>query len=421
MVQLTFPLPFFEAIESLRALKNSTWALHSSPDSESLYEQMYQMALVCLAHPDLSGEDEANAIMMCMVHDVGHIASGEVTLVDDERYPKGTVEEEIGLKHLTYLLKESSPALAERLPDALLEYQICETRVAKLVHQVDKFESLHQAVIRRKNGLRVRGKDDLDTMRESITDPWLAKQADDITAEDWDALDETAGSRAPIIFVIGGPGLGEHTHCDRIAEEFNLEHVSVDDTFREEQNRPGSIFGRFIKESIDNFANIPPSLAIMLLKSKVKGIQSTGRGVLISGFPQCVGQVVVFENEMPSPSICALPVTAHPRRTPDGVSSASTFAYTGIDGSFGAAAEGNQLCDAHYYSDYSGASISDAPDITKLECAPRCASISGCIMMAGGGPVFCVLYQRTYEEAQLRPLASADVLLLSDMSCLPAP
>lgn len=54
MDRLPSPFPFIEAIESLRALKNSRWALYSSPESDSLYEQMYQMALVCLAHPDVS-------------------------------------------------------------------------------------------------------------------------------------------------------------------------------------------------------------------------------------------------------------------------------------------------------------------------------------------------------------------------------
>lgn len=234
--------------------------------------------------------------MMCMVHDVGHIAAGEVTLIDDDKYPKGAVEEEIGLKHLSYLLKESSPALAERLPEALVEYQNGETRVAKLIRQVGKFESLHQAVIRRKRGLGVRGTDDLDAMRESITDPWLAQQADEITADDWDALDETVGSKAPTIFVIGEPAPDEI--MQRVAKEFDMEYVSVDELLREEQNRPGSIFGRFIKETIDSFTNIPPSLAVMLIKSKVKGAQSMGRGILVKGFPQCVRQVVAFELEI---------------------------------------------------------------------------------------------------------------------------
>lgn len=84
----------------------------------------------------------------------------------------------------------------------------------------------------------------------------------------------------------------------RVAKEFDMEYVSVDELLREEQNRPGSIFGRFIQETIDNFANMPPSLAVMLIKSKVKGAQSVGRGILIRGFPQCVRQVEVFELEI---------------------------------------------------------------------------------------------------------------------------
>ncbi|KAH7131550.1 adenylate kinase [Dactylonectria estremocensis] len=292
MDRLTSPLPFLEAIESLKAVKNSRWALHSSPESERLYDKMYQMALVCLAHPDLSGEDEVNAVIMCMVHDVGHVASGEVTLVDDKKYSQ------IGLKHLASLLKESSPTLADRLPGALLEYKNRDTHVAKLVRQIEMFETLHQAVVRRQTGLGIPDGVDLDPMRGEITDSWLAKQANNICLEDWNPLDETSTTKTPIIFVIGGSEIGDQTQFRHIAEDFGIGYISMDKLLREEQSRPGSIFGRFIEEVTDNLANFPPSLAITLLKSKVKETESTGKGVLIRGFPQSVGQVVAFEREI---------------------------------------------------------------------------------------------------------------------------
>lgn len=116
---------------------------------------------------------------------------------------ESTIEEEIGLKHLAYLLKESSPTLADRLPEALLEYKNCETRVSKLVRQIEMFETLHQAVIGWQKGSGTRDDVDLDPMCEGITDPWLAKQADNICREDWDTLDETSETKTPIIFVIG--------------------------------------------------------------------------------------------------------------------------------------------------------------------------------------------------------------------------
>lgn len=74
--------------------------------------------------------------------------------------------------------------------------------------------------------------------------------------------------------------------------------VSADRLLREEQNRPGSIFGDFIKESLEKSVLAPTSLTTMLLKSKIKEIQSRGRGVLIEGFPQSVSQAVAFDREV---------------------------------------------------------------------------------------------------------------------------
>ncbi|KPM37043.1 hypothetical protein AK830_g9530 [Neonectria ditissima] len=288
MDRFASPWPFLEAIEGLRALKHSPWALNSPPESESLSEKMYQMALVCLAHPDLSGEDEMKAVVMCLVHDVGHVASGEVTLFgEDDKYPKGDIEQQLGLKYLASLIQKSSPALADRLPEAWREYQARETPAAELVHQIAKFEALHQAAIRRKKGLRVSDDEDLDTVRHGIADPWLVAQVDKITADDWDASDET-----------GGPGSDERTQCARLAEEFDFEHVSVGDLLREEQDRQGSIFGRFIKETLESSAKVPPSLILMLLKRNVRNIQSRGKGILIDGFPRSVAQAVAFEQEV---------------------------------------------------------------------------------------------------------------------------
>lgn len=53
MDRITSSPPFLEAIESLKALKKSSWASTSVPEPDSLSEHIYQMALVCLAHPDV--------------------------------------------------------------------------------------------------------------------------------------------------------------------------------------------------------------------------------------------------------------------------------------------------------------------------------------------------------------------------------
>lgn len=194
------------------------------------------------------------------------------------------------------------------MPAVWLEYEKGESRVANIVHQVDKFECLHQAFIYQR---RHRGNNlsEFRGLRNKITDPWLAKEADMILTE-WDAIEQNTGSNTSIIFMIGeqilktigyrltllgGPGVGKGTQCSRITEEFNYEHISVGDLLREEQNRPDSIFCDFIRDSFRDSVIIPPDLSMLLLKDRIQTIRSQNKGVLIDGFPRSVGQAQAFE------------------------------------------------------------------------------------------------------------------------------
>ncbi|CAM1507552.1 Fc.00g071930.m01.CDS01 [Cosmosporella sp. VM-42] len=297
MDRLQSALPFLEAIETLKGLRRIGWCRQGVPDPESVSDHMYRMTFVCLAHPELHGDDELKAVMMCLVHDVGEVTAGDITPSDGVDPERKFLEERLGLKYLSCLLKQSNPTWAEKLPETWLEYENNESQVSELVHQIDKFECLHQALIYRK---RYRGKQDLDQfkgLRKKITDPWLVTQADRIM-EEWDDVDELESSTTSIIFVIGGPGVGKGTQCAKIRRDFDFEHISVGDLLREEQNTPGSVFGDFIKESIENSVIVPPSLTMMLLKSKIQAIQEQGKGVLIDGFPRSVGQATAFEQEI---------------------------------------------------------------------------------------------------------------------------
>lgn len=112
------------------------------------------------------------------------------------------MEEHLGLKYLSCLLKKSNPEWAEKLPQVWLEYEKNEDHVVKIVHQIDKLECLHQALIYRK---RYRGKQDLSEFRSlsnKITDTWVAQQANQII-EEWDALDKVEASKTEIVFMVG--------------------------------------------------------------------------------------------------------------------------------------------------------------------------------------------------------------------------
>lgn len=98
--------------------------------------------------------------------------------------------------------------------------------------------------------------------------------------------------------MLGGPGAGKGTLCARLVQKFNYYHISVGELLREEQDRPGSVFGDFISKSLTNSVVVPASLTMMLLKQKVQHAVDQGQGILIDGFPRSLSQIIAFEQEV---------------------------------------------------------------------------------------------------------------------------
>ena len=74
---------------------------------------------------------------------------------------------------------------------------------------------------------------------------------------------------ATILFVLGGPGAGKGTQCERLVRDYGFKHLSAGDLLREEQNRPGSEFGELIKTYIKEGQIVPMEVTIQLLENSV--------------------------------------------------------------------------------------------------------------------------------------------------------
>ncbi|VDK59249.1 unnamed protein product [Cylicostephanus goldi] len=53
----------------------------------------------------------------------------------------------------------------------------------------------------------------------------------------------------PIIFIVGGPGSGKGTQCDKIVEKYGLSHLSSGDLLRAEVSRPKHVVPQQIRAS----------------------------------------------------------------------------------------------------------------------------------------------------------------------------
>lgn len=92
-----------------------------------------------------------------------------------------------------------------------------------------------------------------------------------------------------IVFVLGAPGTGKGTQCERIVKEFGYVHLSAGDLLREERQRPGSAFGEMIDDSLRQGKIVPVAVTCSLLENAMNeniAADKSKNKFLIDGFPR---------------------------------------------------------------------------------------------------------------------------------------
>ncbi|KAI1398528.1 uridylate kinase [Hypoxylon fuscum] len=114
-----------------------------------------------------------------------------------------------------------------------------------------------------------------------------------------------------VLFVLGGPGAGKGTQCERLVARYGFAHLSAGDLLRAEQNRPDSEFGDLIRHHIRNGLIVPMEVTIALLEAAMRQVldepatsasgsqektkkKKKGK-FLIDGFPRKLDQAIKFE------------------------------------------------------------------------------------------------------------------------------
>ncbi len=92
------------------------------------------------------------------------------------------------------------------------------------------------------------------------------------------------------IVIFGGPGSGKGTQSVKIAEKYNLYHISTGDVLRDHIARKTDI-GVVAKDYIQRGMLIPDKLMIKILEDVVKSESGKqGDGVIFDGFPRTMPQ-----------------------------------------------------------------------------------------------------------------------------------
>ncbi|CAM9306757.1 unnamed protein product [Phaeothamnion confervicola] len=89
--------------------------------------------------------------------------------------------------------------------------------------------------------------------------------------------------RPQVVFVLGGPGSGKGTQCERLSAEFGYTHLSAGELLRQERES-GSPDGKLIDEHIREGKIVPVALSLGLLRRAMAA--AAGARFLVDGFPR---------------------------------------------------------------------------------------------------------------------------------------
>lgn len=101
-------------------------------------------------------------------------------------------------------------------------------------------------------------------------------------------------SNAPVIWILGGPGCGKGTQCDKIVKKYNFKHFSTGDLLRAEV-ASGSDKGKELKEIMSKGALVSNDDVLQILERAMVKVSDSANGFLIDGYPREKDQGTAFE------------------------------------------------------------------------------------------------------------------------------
>jgi adenylate kinase len=102
---------------------------------------------------------------------------------------------------------------------------------------------------------------------------------------------------ARIVFVLGGPGSGKGTQCDKIVAKYGFTHLSTGDLLRDEV-ASGSARGKKLTEIMEKGDLVPLDEVLGLLRDAMIKKAAVSKGFLIDGYPRELAQGLKFEEDV---------------------------------------------------------------------------------------------------------------------------
>uniref|UniRef100_A0AAX7TQ74 Adenylate kinase isoenzyme 1 n=1 Tax=Astatotilapia calliptera TaxID=8154 RepID=A0AAX7TQ74_ASTCA len=107
---------------------------------------------------------------------------------------------------------------------------------------------------------------------------------------------------AKIIFVVGGPGSGKGTQCEKIVAKYGYTHLSSGDLLRAEV-ASGSERGKHLQAIMQKGELVPLDTVLDMIKEAMIAKADVSKGFLIDGYPREVKQGEEFEKKIGKPCL----------------------------------------------------------------------------------------------------------------------
>ena len=143
-------IDFIAAAGKLKKLSRTGWIECGVPDSESVADHSFRVALIALVLADLKGLDALKAVRMALLHDLAEAETGDLTPTQKCTDPEGFKhEEDVAMQRL---LEKLPGGIRGTFQSAWQEFSSTLTDEARLVRDADKLEMVIQASEYQKEG-----------------------------------------------------------------------------------------------------------------------------------------------------------------------------------------------------------------------------------------------------------------------------
>ena len=98
------------------------------------------------------------------------------------------------------------------------------------------------------------------------------------------------------IIMLGAPGAGKGTQAKKIAEKYEIPHISTGDIFRL-NIKNGTELGKKAKEYMDQGLLVPDELVVDLVVDRL-GNEDCAKGYVLDGFPRTIPQAEALDQAL---------------------------------------------------------------------------------------------------------------------------